>query len=189
MTHVEYVLDQSWLITGPSGTSLFGGKGTVIGTIVGALVIGLINNGLILMLGFKFQVQRLICRPRVLRPWLLRGFSARGFCGGRWFIGRATSFSSVCLMPLRSGPLAKNWRSRPLVFSFEPRCRGMRVAKPDVDLQAAGQFRVTGHFRSAVLELAPDWFRGPALAQHGGQAFGRLTRPHRGHGPPSPSAG
>ena len=31
------------------GTSLFGGKGTVIGTIVGALMIGLINNGLILM--------------------------------------------------------------------------------------------------------------------------------------------
>jgi ribose transport system permease protein len=29
------------------GTSLFGGKGTVIGTIVGALMIGLINNGLI----------------------------------------------------------------------------------------------------------------------------------------------
>ena len=30
-------------------TSLFGGKGTVVGTIVGALMIGLINNGLILM--------------------------------------------------------------------------------------------------------------------------------------------
>ncbi len=31
------------------GTSMFGGKGTVIGTIVGAVLIGLINNGLILM--------------------------------------------------------------------------------------------------------------------------------------------
>lgn len=31
------------------GTSLFGGKGSVIGTIIGAILIGLINNGLILM--------------------------------------------------------------------------------------------------------------------------------------------
>ena len=31
------------------GTSLFGGAGTVIGSIVGALMIGLINNGLLLM--------------------------------------------------------------------------------------------------------------------------------------------
>ncbi len=27
------------------GTSLFGGKGTIIGTLVGALIIGVINNG------------------------------------------------------------------------------------------------------------------------------------------------
>lgn len=38
------------------GTSLFGGRGTVIGTIVGALMIGLINNGLILM-GLQFSQQ------------------------------------------------------------------------------------------------------------------------------------
>jgi ribose transport system permease protein len=31
------------------GTSLFGGKGTIIGSITGSLVIGIINNGLILM--------------------------------------------------------------------------------------------------------------------------------------------
>ena len=31
------------------GTSLFGGAGTVVGTVLGALMIGLINNGLILM--------------------------------------------------------------------------------------------------------------------------------------------
>jgi ribose transport system permease protein len=30
------------------GTSLFGGSGSVIGTLIGALLIGLINNGLIL---------------------------------------------------------------------------------------------------------------------------------------------
>ena len=31
------------------GTSLFGGKGTVIGSIIGSLIMGMINNGLILM--------------------------------------------------------------------------------------------------------------------------------------------
>jgi ribose transport system permease protein len=31
------------------GTSLFGGRGTIIGAIMGSLVIGIINNGLILM--------------------------------------------------------------------------------------------------------------------------------------------
>ena len=38
------------------GTSLFGGKGTVIGSIMGALMIGLINNGLILA-GLEFSQQ------------------------------------------------------------------------------------------------------------------------------------
>ena len=37
----------------------------------------------------------------VLQPRVLRG---------RWFIRRATSFSSVWVMPLRSVPLGKNWR-------------------------------------------------------------------------------
>lgn len=46
------------------GTSLFGGKGTVIGTIVGALMIGLINNGLIL-LGLEFS-QQLIARGGII---------------------------------------------------------------------------------------------------------------------------
>ena len=39
----------------------------------------------------------------------------------------------------------------------------MRIAKPDVDLQAARQFRVAGHLGSAVV--------GHALAQCGGQSF------------------
>jgi len=51
-----------------------------------------------------------VFHPRVLR--------------GRWFIRRATSLSSVWLMVLRSVPLGKNWRSRPLVFSLLPRCQG-----------------------------------------------------------------
>jgi len=42
------------------GTSLFGGAGTVIGSIVGALLIGVINNGLIL-LGLDYS-QQLIAR-------------------------------------------------------------------------------------------------------------------------------
>ncbi|MCW2820939.1 MAG: inositol transport system permease protein, partial [Marmoricola sp.] len=31
------------------GTSLFGGKGSVVGAVVGSLVMGVLNNGLILM--------------------------------------------------------------------------------------------------------------------------------------------
>ncbi|MBY3581668.1 ABC transporter permease [Rhizobium bangladeshense] len=46
------------------GTSLFGGRGTVVGTVVGALMIGLINNGLILM-GLEFS-QQLIARGAII---------------------------------------------------------------------------------------------------------------------------
>jgi ribose transport system permease protein len=46
------------------GTSLFGGRGTVIGSIVGALMIGVINNGLILM-GLEYS-QQLIARGGII---------------------------------------------------------------------------------------------------------------------------
>ncbi|MGH8873843.1 MAG: ABC transporter permease, partial [Acidimicrobiia bacterium] len=46
------------------GTSLFGGTGTVIGSIIGALMIGLINNGLLLM-GLAFD-QQLIVRGAII---------------------------------------------------------------------------------------------------------------------------
>jgi ribose transport system permease protein len=46
------------------GTSLFGGAGTVVGSIVGALMIGLINNGLVLM-GLEFS-QQLIARGAII---------------------------------------------------------------------------------------------------------------------------
>jgi ribose transport system permease protein len=46
------------------GTSLFGGVGTVVGSIVGALMIGLINNGLILM-GLEYS-QQLIARGGII---------------------------------------------------------------------------------------------------------------------------
>jgi ribose transport system permease protein len=46
------------------GTSLFGGRGTVIGSIIGALMIGVINNGLILM-GLEYS-QQLIVRGGII---------------------------------------------------------------------------------------------------------------------------
>lgn len=46
------------------GTSLFGGKGTVIGSVVGSLLVGVINNGLILM-GLEFS-QQLIIRGSII---------------------------------------------------------------------------------------------------------------------------
>jgi ribose transport system permease protein len=41
------------------GTSLFGGRGTVIGALIGSLMIGLINNGL-LILGLQFSQQQIV---------------------------------------------------------------------------------------------------------------------------------
>lgn len=41
------------------GTSLFGGRGTILGTIIGSLVIGIINNGLVL-LGVQSSVQEVV---------------------------------------------------------------------------------------------------------------------------------
>lgn len=46
------------------GTSLFGGKGTVVGSVLGSLMIGMINNGLILM-GLEFS-QQLIVRGAII---------------------------------------------------------------------------------------------------------------------------
>ncbi|KQX51323.1 MULTISPECIES: ABC transporter permease [Ensifer] len=46
------------------GTSLFGGRGTVVGSIVGALLIGVINNGLILA-GLEYS-QQLIARGALI---------------------------------------------------------------------------------------------------------------------------
>ncbi len=46
------------------GTSLFGGMGSVIGSVIGALMIGMINNGLLLM-GLEFH-QQLIIRGAII---------------------------------------------------------------------------------------------------------------------------
>ena len=68
--------------------------------------------------------------------------------------------------------MGKNWRKRPLVFSFEPRCQGAcGSSEPYVDLQAAGEFGMAGHLAATVVEPAPDPIRGHRAAQGGGQAF------------------
>jgi ribose transport system permease protein len=41
------------------GTSLFGGRGTIVGTLIGALMIGVINNGLVL-LGVQTNTQMIV---------------------------------------------------------------------------------------------------------------------------------
>jgi ribose transport system permease protein len=41
------------------GTSIFGGYGTVLGSVLGALLVGLINNGLTLM-GLEFSQQQIV---------------------------------------------------------------------------------------------------------------------------------
>lgn len=46
------------------GTSLFGGKGTVMGSIIGALIMGMVNNGLVLM-GLNVD-QQLIFRGLII---------------------------------------------------------------------------------------------------------------------------
>jgi ribose transport system permease protein len=46
------------------GTSLFGGKGTVIGALIGALIMGMVNNGLVLM-GLNVD-QQLILRGIII---------------------------------------------------------------------------------------------------------------------------
>jgi ribose transport system permease protein len=54
------------------GTSLFGGSGTVIGSIVGALLIGIINNGLILM-GLEYSQQLMLRGLLIVRAVAVRG--------------------------------------------------------------------------------------------------------------------
>jgi ribose transport system permease protein len=41
------------------GTSLFGGRGSVIGAFVGSVLIGMINNGM-LILGLQFSQQQIV---------------------------------------------------------------------------------------------------------------------------------
>ncbi|NPV87329.1 MAG: ABC transporter permease [Anaerolineae bacterium] len=58
------------------GTSLFGGKGSVIGTIIGAILIGLINNGLILM-GLEASQQMIVRGAIIIFAVALTGRKAQ----------------------------------------------------------------------------------------------------------------
>ena len=52
------------------GTSLFGGKGTVIGTLIGALIIGVLRNGLNL-LGVSSFIQQIVIGSVIIGAILL----------------------------------------------------------------------------------------------------------------------
>jgi ribose transport system permease protein len=58
------------------GTSLFGGMGSVVGTIVGSLLIGLINNGLILM-GLESSQQMIVRGGIIILAVALTGRKAQ----------------------------------------------------------------------------------------------------------------
>lgn len=58
------------------GTSLFGGYGTVVGSVLGALLVGLINNGLTLM-GLEFSQQQIVRGAIIILAVALARKSAR----------------------------------------------------------------------------------------------------------------
>ncbi len=60
------------------GTNLFGGRGSVIGTIIGALIMGVLQNGLNLLAVPSFYQQMAIGAVLVLAVWLDRVNSAAG---------------------------------------------------------------------------------------------------------------
>ena len=60
------------------GTNLFGGRGTVVGTLIGALIMGILQNGLNLMAVPSFYQQVAIGTILVLAVWLDRGRDRRG---------------------------------------------------------------------------------------------------------------
>ena len=65
------------------------------------------------------------------------------------------------------------------VFVRSTRPRGMGIAEPDVDLHAAGEFGVAGHFEAPVA--------GQALSQKGGQVFIWRVKPSTSAAAPLPS--
>ena len=59
------------------GTSLFGGRGTILGTLVGALIVGVVRNGLQLM-GISSMYQVLITGVLVILAVAVDQFSHKG---------------------------------------------------------------------------------------------------------------
>ena len=53
------------------------------------------------------------------------GVSQPEILRGRLLTSPATAVRSATVCPLRSPPLLKYWRIRPLVFSLEPHCHGL----------------------------------------------------------------
>jgi ribose/xylose/arabinose/galactoside ABC-type transport system permease subunit len=60
------------------GTNLFGGRGSVVGTLIGALIMGVLQNGLNLMAVRPFYQQIAIGAVLILAVWLDRINSAEG---------------------------------------------------------------------------------------------------------------
>jgi len=61
------------------GTNLFGGKGSVVGTIIGALIMGVLQNGLNLLAVPSFYQQMAIGAVLVLAVWLDRINAVQGW--------------------------------------------------------------------------------------------------------------
>ena len=59
------------------GTSLMGGQGTIIGTLIGALIIGVLNNGLTLM-NIPDEIKQIIIGSVIIIAVLLDGLRRRG---------------------------------------------------------------------------------------------------------------
>jgi ribose/xylose/arabinose/galactoside ABC-type transport system permease subunit len=60
------------------GTNLFGGRGSIVGTIIGALIMGVLQNGLNLLAVRPFYQQIAIGAVLVLAVWLDRINSKEG---------------------------------------------------------------------------------------------------------------
>jgi ribose/xylose/arabinose/galactoside ABC-type transport system permease subunit len=59
------------------GTNLFGGRGSVLGTLIGALIMGVLQNGLNLMAVQSYYQQMAIGSVLILAVWLDRVNAAR----------------------------------------------------------------------------------------------------------------
>ena len=60
------------------GTNLFGGRGSIVGTLIGALIMGVLQNGLNLMAVRPFYQQIAIGAVLILAVWLDRVNSGEG---------------------------------------------------------------------------------------------------------------
>jgi hypothetical protein len=106
-----------------------------------------------------------------------RDFVGYGFCGcfpaqclSRLVVHQCGDIVEPCLTGVAQiGALGQERAQEAVgVFVAATLPGGVRIAEPDVDLQAARQFRVAGYFEAAVIEPAPDLIRCQACARVGG---------------------